>query len=206
MEVNIVYEIIGYVASVLIAVSLMMKAIIKLRVINLIGAATFSVYGMLIGSIPVAAMNGFIVLINIYFLYQMFTAKEYFKLIQLYPNSKMLRHFLDFYAHDIAKYVPDFSYEDTSDTFALFVLRDMVPAGLLLGKKTDDGSLILELDYVIPNYRDFKIGRYIYEKKRDFLSERGIKRIICHSKQPIHMQYLKKMGFEKSGSEFELKL
>lgn len=206
MELNIVYEIIGYVASVLIAVSLMMKAIIKLRVINLIGAATFSVYGMLIGSIPVAAMNGFIVLINIYFLYQMFTAKEYFKLIQLYPNSKMLRHFLDFYADDIAKFVPDYSYQDTEETFALFVLRDMVPAGLLLGKKTDDGSLILELDYVIPNYRDFKIGRYIYDKKRDFLSDRGIKRIICKSNQPVHMKYLKKMGFEKSGSEFELKL
>jgi len=206
MEVTIIYEIIGYVASVLIAVSLMMKAIIKLRVINLIGAATFSIYGMLIGSIPVAAMNGFIVLINIYFLYQMFTAKEYFKLLELNSNSKMLRYFLDFYKDDINKYQPNVRFEPSERTFALFVLRDMVPAGLLLGEKVSDDTLRLDLDYVIQNYRDFKIGNYIYEGKRQFFTDRGYKRILYSSTQPVHIKYLEKMGFVKSGDDYELKL
>lgn len=206
MEVTIIYEIIGYVASVLIAVSLMMKAIIKLRVINLIGAATFSMYGMLIGSIPVAAMNGFIVLINIYFLYQMFTAKEYFKLLELNSNSKMLRYFLDFYKDDINKYQPNVRFEPSERTFALFVLRDMVPAGLLLGEKVSDDTLRLDLDYVIQNYRDFKIGNYIYVGKRQFFTDRGYKRILYSSTQPVHIKYLEKMGFVKSGDEYELKL
>ena len=42
METYVIYEIIGYVASVLVAVSLMMSKIVQLRIVNLIGAATFS--------------------------------------------------------------------------------------------------------------------------------------------------------------------
>lgn len=206
MEVNVIYEIIGYIASVLIAVSLMMKAIIKLRIINLIGAATFSLYGMLIGSIPVAAMNAFIVLINIYFLYQMLSAKEYFRLVELNTNSKMLEHFLDYYNQDINKYEGNITTRQTEMNYALFVLRDMVPAGLLLGKLVNEDTLKLELDYVIPNYRDFKIGKYIYNEKRNFFIERGIKRILYSTVDREHIKYLEKMGFINNGIDYELQL
>jgi len=78
METHLIYELIGYAASLLVAISLMMSAIVKLRVVNMIGAFTFAIYGVLIGSIPVAAMNGFIVLINIYFLFKSGTKRNIF--------------------------------------------------------------------------------------------------------------------------------
>ncbi len=65
MSLLSVYEIIGYIASALVAISLMMSSILKLRVINLIGAAFFTVYGLLIGAYPVAVVNFIIVLIDI---------------------------------------------------------------------------------------------------------------------------------------------
>ena len=49
----------------------MMSSILKLRVINLVGAALFTVYGLLIGAYPVAVMNLFIVLIDLYYLRDM---------------------------------------------------------------------------------------------------------------------------------------
>ncbi len=55
-----IYEIIGYTASILVAVSLMMRSVFKLRVINLPGAVAFTAYGLLIGAYPVAAVNFFI--------------------------------------------------------------------------------------------------------------------------------------------------
>ena len=64
-------HIIGYIASALVAVSLMMSSILKLRVINLVGASLFTVYGLLIGAYPVAVMNLFIVLIDLYYLRDM---------------------------------------------------------------------------------------------------------------------------------------
>ena len=73
-----VVEIIGYAASVLVAISLMMSAIVKLRIINLIGCIFFTVYGVIIGAYPVAIVNGFIGLVNIYYLFEIFSSKEYF--------------------------------------------------------------------------------------------------------------------------------
>jgi len=65
-------ELLGYLASILVALSLMMRSLYKLRVINLVGALLFSIYGVSIGAYPVAALNAFIVLVNIYYLRQMF--------------------------------------------------------------------------------------------------------------------------------------
>ena len=55
-----ILQIIGYTGSVLVAVSLMMSNIVRLRWINLFGAGTFAIYGLLINAYPVFALNGFI--------------------------------------------------------------------------------------------------------------------------------------------------
>ena len=61
-------EIIGYAASIMVALSLTMKDIIKLRVLNFIGCALFTIYGVMIGAWPVTVTNGFIACVNVYFL------------------------------------------------------------------------------------------------------------------------------------------
>ncbi|PMG44002.1 YgjV family protein, partial [Shewanella sp. 10N.286.52.B9] len=67
MEAATVWEWVGYLASAVVAISLMMANIKKLRWWNLIGAALFVAYGLAIGAIPVALVNFFIVLIDIYY-------------------------------------------------------------------------------------------------------------------------------------------
>ena len=71
MDSLLSFELLGYMASVFVAVSLMMRSVTKLRVINLVGAVLFTVYGLIIAAYPVAVVNGFIVLVNIYYLQQM---------------------------------------------------------------------------------------------------------------------------------------
>ena len=51
-------EIFGYMASILIALSLMMSNIKRLRWINLFGAAALSFYGYFIDAFPVFILNG----------------------------------------------------------------------------------------------------------------------------------------------------
>jgi hypothetical protein len=65
-------ELVGYLASVLVAISLMMRSLNKLRVINLSGSLLFTVYGFTIGAYPVAVLNAFIVLVNIFYLQKAF--------------------------------------------------------------------------------------------------------------------------------------
>lgn len=197
METNLAYELIGYAASILVAVSLMMSAIVKLRVVNMIGALTFSVYGVLIGSIPVAAMNGFIVLINIYYLLKIYRDEEYFQLLEEDENSNYTRAFLKFYKDHIKNYQPSYSF-DKPRNFSLFVLRDMVPAGLVQGNIDENGVLRIDLDFVIPNYRDFKIGRYLFTEKIGFFRSRNIRAIRTSAGNKDHNDYLERTGFKRS--------
>ncbi len=208
MDSHVIYEIIGYVASLLVAVSLMMSAIIKLRIVNMIGAFTFSVYGVLIGSVPVAAMNAFIVLINIYYLIKLYRDKEYFQLLNVNKESKYLDAFLRFYKEDILNYQPDFDFKQDYN-FSLFVLRDMVPAGLILGNRDEKGVLKIDLDFVIPNFRDFKIGEYLFGEKISYFKGQNITGILAASGNSDHNRYLEKTGFKQVQSSlysYELKL
>ncbi|MBR9729198.1 YgjV family protein [Shewanella intestini] len=72
MDSSQIWEWVGYLASVVVAVSLMMADIKKLRWWNLIGAALFVAYGLAIDAIPVALVNFFIVLIDIYYLIKLY--------------------------------------------------------------------------------------------------------------------------------------
>ena len=68
MEPINLLEMVGYTASVLVAISLMMRSLHKLRIINLSGSFLFTVYGFAIGAYPVAVLNAFIVLVNLFYL------------------------------------------------------------------------------------------------------------------------------------------
>lgn len=61
-------EILGYVAMVLVAGSFLLKDVVKLRLVNSVGAVCFVIYGLLIGSVPVAGLNIFVVCVNAYYI------------------------------------------------------------------------------------------------------------------------------------------
>jgi len=188
-------EILGYLASALVAVSLMMKAIVKLRIINLIGSVFFTVYGIIIGAYPVACVNGFVAFINIYYLFEIFTAKEYFCILEVKPDSDYLKMFLNYHLQDITKYITTFTLDQVDKCNVFFVLRNSIPAGLVCFENRDNKTVFVKLDYVIPGYRDFKTGNFVYNK---ILKERNILKIYSSSENKVHQQYLKKMGFEKT--------
>lgn len=70
MILNVSYtEWVGYLASLALIISFMMKNVNTLRVINSIGAILFVVYGYMLNiSWPIIITNGFILIANIYYL------------------------------------------------------------------------------------------------------------------------------------------
>lgn len=182
----------GYIGSVLVAVSLMMSSIVKLRIINLMGAMVFSTYGFLIGAYPVGFLNGFIAVVDIYYLAQIFSAKEFFRILEVKPNSEYLDYFLNFYREDIIKFIPTFSFEQKENDHVMFVLRDTVPAGLVCSEYLEDDCIYMKLDYAIPGYRDFKMGKYVFQ---EILKKKNIKKIYSDAGNKKHEQYLRRMGF-----------
>jgi hypothetical protein len=195
MDSKFWYEIVGYVASGLVAISLTMSSILRLRIINLVGAIIFTIYGLLIGAYPIVIVNLIITLINIYYLFQIFGNREYFTMLVTHHDSDYLQSFLQFHASEIKKFLPDFIYTPSEEQLIIFILRDMIPAGLFIAEQHPDGSLWVQLDFVIPGYRDFKVGQFIFEQKADFLRQRGIQEIFSAPGTKPHARYLLRMGF-----------
>ena len=196
-------EILGYVASVVTAISLMMVSHIRLRLVNLVGSSVFALYGFLIQAYPVAALNVFIALVDLYFLLRAVRVKTLFTLLPMSAHDVYFAHFLDFHRKDIAKYFPHFSPETMSPAapdahgVALYLLRNMVPAGVFIARRTpgDPGSLTVELDYVTPEYRDYRTGRFLFHDSLAYFRAQGVRRIVTAAHTDSHVKYLEKVGF-----------
>ena len=203
MEHRFILELFGYAASALIAISLMMSSILRLRIINLAGAAAFATYGLLIHAYPVAVLNSCIVMVNLFYLVRMLRTKAYFQLLSLKPDSVYLPCFLDFYGDEIRRILPEFQYRPSANQVALFILRDCSPAGVFIAEQKPGGVLRVVLDFVIPHYRDLKIGKYLFVEQAEFFRERGIKEIVVSPRTKQFGAYLVKVGFESTGRQEE---
>ena len=191
-------QLLGYGASILIAISLLMRSIVRLRIINLAGATAFSIYGFLIGAYPVGVLNLMTATINIVQLIRLRRRREIFRLIEISPDSPYLEYFLEFQADDIRHFFPKFQRKRGPGELVLLVLRDLVPAGLLLG--TVRGSTLdVQLDYVVPQYRDLKVGRFLFFDEARAFRARGIREIVSPADTGVHATYLERMGFAPTG-------
>ena len=198
---------IGYCASLIVVLSMMMHSVVKFRWINLFGALLFSTYGFLIGAIPVGILNGIIVLVDIYYLVLIYNKKEEFELLEINAKSKYLPLFLKFHQARIEKYCPGFSFEPSENTVSFFILRNMSIAGLFLAHRENETILNVKLDYVLPEYKDFKNGKYVYFTLRSKFIEAGFKTVKAAGNNQSYFKYLKKFGFTETNSGvFTMKL
>jgi hypothetical protein len=195
METGLLYEFIGYLASILIAISLTMRSILKLRMINLIGAACFTVYGFLISALPVTFLNGLIVAINLYYLNEMRRSESYFTLLQSRHDAAYLGMFLEFYAEDIRKFFPHFDLSPSEGDLVWFVLRDLVPVGLFVAERKGPEGLLVHLDYVIPGYRDLRPGEFLYKGQANRFEDQGISYLESIPQTKAQRDYVERMGF-----------
>ncbi|WP_281613685.1 YgjV family protein [Flammeovirga sp. SubArs3] len=62
-------EYVGYIASAILMLSFTFKKANTLRIINSIGCIVFVIYGVMIDAWPVIISNGFIALVNAYYLF-----------------------------------------------------------------------------------------------------------------------------------------
>lgn len=69
-------EILGYIATIIIALSFVLKDMMQLRSVNCTGALLYVIYGLMIESYPVALLNAFIVCVHCYYLFKMFSEKK----------------------------------------------------------------------------------------------------------------------------------
>ena len=190
-------EAVGYLGSALVVTSLLMTRILRLRTLGLAGATTFLTYGLLIGSVPIAITNSVIMIINATFLWRATRVEEWFSLLELRPDSRYLEELLRFHRDDILNYQPDWSGQVAESDLVALVLRDMQPAMVIVSRVVDD-VLELRLDYAIPRFRDYRMGKFLYGSNSTFFADKGITSITASGTTKKHARYLERMGFAET--------
>lgn len=200
MDTKFLIEMIGYLGSALVVVSMLMGSVVRLRVINTVGSVIFAIYALIIRSYPTALMNFCLVSINIYHLIRLSNTGKHYSLIRLDEVDGYLAYLLKYYRKDIMQYFPGFSVD--SDYNRVFgICCDSAVAGIVIGKQKQDELEIL-LDYTTPVYRDCSAGKFLYEKLPGY----GIRRVSCAEGSAGHTPYLEKMGFVKTDGVYKKEL
>ena len=197
MSASAVYELIGYLGSALIVISLSRKSLLKFRLWGLAGSIVFLVYSMLIEAYPIAVVNVVIIVIHLWFIRNLLSkTKEFFTVLKVRSDSRYLLFFLDFYRSEIDRFQPEFSYDPDAVDITVFILRDAVPAGLFIGKVHSDSTVEVKLDFVTPLYRDFKAGEFLSSTRSGVFENTMCDTAWTISGTAEHVQYLERMGFE----------
>jgi hypothetical protein len=188
----------GYFASLMLIVALLVNNDLKFRWYNLTGCIFFVIYGLMLWAIPVLITNIILMVINVVYLIKIYNKKENFELIEFSGEEKLVNKFLTFYHDDIKLFFPDFNKTDLSNNLNFVVLRDLVIANLFSAIIHKNGDAEVLLNYTLVKFRDFKVGRFIFEKEKDYLLSKGVKRIVYKKMDnKNHLHFLKVMGFEQ---------
>ena len=189
---------VGYAASILLAISLLVTNDLKFRWLNTWGCLSFIIYGILIHAFSIILTNTILLLINAYYLFKIYRTNENFDLLEFTVEDKLINKFLSFHQADIRNYFPEYDPGDRKNNINFIVLRDMVIANVFSASLMEDGTALVQINYTIPKYRDYKVGKFLFQKEKQFLLLHGIKRLVyTHVFNKQHESYLVKMGFEK---------
>jgi hypothetical protein len=157
-------EWIGYLASALVAASLLMSSVIKLRWINMTGAFVFVIYGALIHSWPVFFMNTFLVIVNIWYLVKLTNKNLHLHLKREKWSDPLIKKFMCKYKQEVEQYFPDFDYKNNdSDLHLIYNNYEMV--GFLTGNIVDD-KILLDVLYIQNKYKGYNFEERLFESNK----------------------------------------
>lgn len=187
-------DLLGYIASFIILVSLTMKSIVKLRWINAAGSLLFVVFAFLTRSMPTIAMNLGIIGIDLWYVLRLSHIKADYQLVKAERGSAFLEFFYRAHRHEIEEIFGEDAFMDAKG-FSYFVCNGEI-AGLFGWKENSPTECQIMIDFVTPKYRDTKIGRYFFDQQLPLFRDKGYTRFVYKNVGPRHWKYLARIGFK----------
>lgn len=196
MDSKVILEIVGYIGSILVVVSMLMTSVVKLRFINTIGNIISVIYATIVHAYPLAAMNFCLIIINVINLYRLMNSQKKYSVVLVNADDSFVKFFFDSYKDDIKKYFSN--VEDIADCQKVFLVCDgSSPVGIFAGRETEN-HFDIKIDYTEPRYRDCSVGKFLYS----YLASQGFRKVVATSDNATHDAYLSKMGFVRDGKGF----
>ena len=196
-------EVIGWVGSAVLVWSLAQARVVRFRALNLAASVVLTGYNAALGVWPMVAMNAVIAGLDVYHLVRLLRTRDddaVYEVVEVQADDAYLAHVLSRHAADIERHNPGFAWSPgEADRTAYLVLKDVETVGVVL--LTDDGAGEgrVELDYVVPRFRDFSVGKFVYRRGGD-LAGRGLRRLVASTRMPDAAEYFPRVGFAPDAS------
>ena len=198
MEEHILF-ILGWSASALVIISLFMKSMMRMRWISLVGGIIYAGYGLLFGSMPLFGYNILRAIVNVHFLRKLYTKRDLFDVLHVPADDAYLLCFIKAFLKDIQKFKPDFSGVIPESSYCIFALRNAQVVGLVITHNGLEGEIVVDLDYAVPQYRDFKSAQFVMEKYAHSISRmasHGLKYFTITGGNSEYNKFLLRIGYE----------
>lgn len=199
-----VLEIIGWVGSALVVVSLMQARVLRFRWMNFAGSVIAAAYNAIVEIWPFAVMNAVIAVIDAYWLWRLTRERhdaDVYEVVPVGAGDHYLRHVLGIHADDIARYYPSFVLPGADAAveparWAYLVLRGDETVGVVVVRDTGADVGEVELDYVTPRFRDFTPGEFVYRRSGVFAGT-GLRSLVVADDARDTQAYLERVGFRQ---------
>lgn len=193
-------EVLGWFGSAVLVYSLTQTRVLRFRVLNLVASVLLVGYNAVLGIWPMVAMNAVIAGINVWHLVRMLRTRDdesTYEVVEVGPGEDYLRHVLRRHGADIERHNPGFTWDGgLPGRSAFLVVRDTETVGVVLLSETSDaGTGRVELDYVLPRFRDLSVGKFVY-RREGLLSRLGFRVLRAPTERMTDAaQYFPRVGF-----------
>lgn len=199
-------EVLGWVGSAILVVSLLQTRVLRLRWINLVGCIVLIGYNAVVGVWPMVGLNVVLAIINVVYLWRMLRTRhdaDAYTVLEVEPDDRYLGHVLGVHGEDIARYNPGFADDPAAEHSAFLVLQGDETVGVVLARDAGEGTAEIVLDWVTPSHRDFSPGEFVYRESGLF-ARRGFTRVL--SPAGMRSPYYERIGFRPQGERFVLEV
>jgi hypothetical protein len=200
-------DVIGWIGSAILVLSLAQTRVLRFRALNLFAAAILVVFNAAVAVWPMAAVNAVIAVVDAYVLIRLARARHdhrAYEVVPIGPGEPYLGYLLERNAKDIAAYnpglAPDVQRVRQDADLAFLTLNQGETVGVVLARRTQrPGEAELLLDYVTPRFRDFTPGEFVFRADGPF-PRLGVHRVLAPSGMREASAYLAAVGF-RSGPD-----
>ncbi|MBO1753246.1 hypothetical protein J4G33_15670 [Actinotalea sp. BY-33] len=205
-----VVEAIGWFGSAFLVFSIMQTRVMRFRVLNTTACVILIGYNAAIGVWPMVAMNVALTVINLWIIVRLLRERHDSRAYDVVPmaaDEPFLAHLLDRHAADVAAFNPGLTPEAVRSAEHAFVVStgDQV-VGVVLSRAGDHpGEQQVVLDYVLPAYRDFTPGEFVFRPGGPFAAL-GTRRVVASPGMQASERYLRAVGFVQQGDRSVLDL
>lgn len=192
-------DVIGWLGSAILVVSLAQTRVLRFRVLNLAAALLLVVFNAAIGVWPMVALNVVIAGLDGWVLLRLTRTRHddrAYEVVRIGPDEAYLGYQLARNGRDIARFNPDLAPDVRAEAdLAFLTLCEGETVGLVLARTTArPGEVQVLLDYVLPRFRDFTPGEFVFRPAGPFRAL-GVHRVLAPQGMRDSSAYLRAVGF-----------